>query len=69
MTTEARVSTAPRVVYQGEPGAFGEMAIIQQWGGLAAAVGATSFPDTLSLLGRGCVKFTGPVSAGGRNGH
>lgn len=55
--TEARVSTAPRVAYQGEPGAYGEMAIVREWGGLAAAVGAPSFPDTLSLLGRGRADF------------
>jgi prephenate dehydratase len=51
--TESRVPTAPRVAYQGEPGAFGEMAIVHEWRGLAAAVGAPTFADALSLLGSG----------------
>ena len=55
--TGVRVSTAPRVAFQGEAGAFGEMAIVREWGGLAAAVGAPTFSDTLSLLGRGRADF------------
>ena len=55
--TGVRVSTEPRVAFQGEAGAFGEMAIVSEWGGLAAAVGAPTFSDTLSLLGRGRVDF------------
>ena len=53
----ARVSTAPRVAYQGEPGAYGELAIVQEWRGLAAAVGAPSFADALALVGRGSADF------------
>ena len=55
--TGVRVSTTPRVAFQGEAGAFGEMAIVREWGGLAAAVGAPTFSDTLSLLGRGRADF------------
>lgn len=51
--TEMRVATAPRVAYQGEPGAYGEMAIAQEWRGVATALGASSFSDALALLGRG----------------
>ena len=54
---EARVTTALRVAYQGEPGAFGEMAIAHEWRGVAAAVGAPTFAEALSLLGRGRVDF------------
>jgi prephenate dehydratase len=46
-------TVAPRVAYQGEPGAYGELAIMRQWGGEATPVSATTFPETLSLLGRG----------------
>ena len=54
---EARVTTAPRVAYQGEPGAFGEMAIVQEWRGLAAAVGAPTFVEALTMVARGRVDF------------
>lgn len=55
--TSVRVTAAPRVAFQGEAGAFGEMAIVHEWGGLAAAVGAPTFSDTLALLGRGGADF------------
>jgi prephenate dehydratase len=54
---QARVTTAPRVAYQGEPGAFGEMAIVNEWGGVAAAVGAPTFAEALAMVGRGRVDF------------
>ena len=54
---EARVTAAPRVAYQGEPGAFGEMAIVQQWRGLASPVGAPTFAEALSMVARGHVEF------------
>ena len=44
---------APRVAYQGEPGAYGEVAIAREWAGSATAVGAATFADTFALLGRG----------------
>jgi prephenate dehydratase len=40
----------PRVAYQGEPGAFGEAAIVQHWRGAAVPVGARTFADVLALL-------------------
>ena len=51
--TAARVVAAPRVAYQGEPGAYGELAIMRQWGGVATPIGASTFSETLSVLGRG----------------
>ena len=54
---EMRVATAPRVAYQGEPGAYGEMAIAQQWRGVATALGAPTFADALGQLGRGRADF------------
>jgi len=53
--TAARAIVAPRVAYQGEPGAYGEMAIAREWGGTATPVGAATFSETLALLGRGAV--------------
>ena len=50
--TATRIA-APRVAYQGEPGAYGEMAITQEWRGQATAIGTATFPDVLALLGRG----------------
>jgi len=50
---EMRVATPPRVTYQGEPGAYGEMAVSQEWRGAATAVGAPTFADAIGLLGRG----------------
>ena len=38
---ELRVATQPRVAYQGEPGAYGEMAIAREWRGVATALGAS----------------------------
>ena len=46
-----------RVAYQGEPGAYGEMAITRRWGTQATAVGAPTFADALALLGRGGTDF------------
>ena len=43
-------AAGPRVAYQGEPGAFGEAAIAQHWGGAAVAVGVTTFAGVLRLL-------------------
>lgn len=44
---------APRVAYQGEPGAYGEMAIVRQWSGAANAVGAATFAEAIGLLASG----------------
>lgn len=49
--TAARLAASPRVAYQGEPGAYGEMAIAREWSGAATAIGAPTFRDALSLLG------------------
>jgi prephenate dehydratase len=54
---EMRVATAPRVAYQGEPGAYGEMAIAQQWRGVATALGAPTFMEALAQVGRGRADF------------
>jgi len=54
---EMRVATPPRVAYQGEPGAYGEMAIAQEWKGVATAVGTPTFPEAIALLGRGRADF------------
>ena len=48
---------APRVSYQGEPGAYGEMAITREWGGAATAVASPTFADALSTLGHGDTEF------------
>ncbi len=54
---EMRVATPPRVAYQGEPGAYGEMAIAREWRGAATAVAAPTFADAIGLLGRGRVDY------------
>lgn len=54
---EMRVPTPPRVAYQGEPGAYGESAIAQEWRGVATAVGAPTFSDAITMLGRGRADF------------
>ena len=54
---EMRVATHPRVAYQGEPGAYSEMAIGREWRGAATAVSAPTFADTIGLLGRGRVDY------------
>jgi prephenate dehydratase len=54
---EAPMTATPRVAYQGEPGAFGELAITREWGGAATAVGAATFRDALSLLGSNGADF------------
>lgn len=50
--TATRIA-APRVAYQGEPGAYGEMAITREWGGVATAVASPTFVDALATLGHG----------------
>ena len=55
--TEMRVATAPRVAYQGEPGAYGELAIARHWRGAATALGTPTFPEAIALLGRGRADF------------
>jgi len=54
---ELRVPTPPRVAYQGEPGAYGEMAIAHHWRGAASAVGAPTFAEAILMLGRGRAEF------------
>jgi prephenate dehydratase len=54
---EMRVATPPRVAYQGEPGAYGEMAIAQEWRGIATALGTPTFSEAITLLGRGRADF------------
>ena len=54
---EMRVATPPRVAYQGEPGAYGEMAIAKEWRGAATAVGSPTFSEAIGLLGRGRADF------------
>ena len=56
--TAARIAaltatTAPRVAYQGEPGAYGEVAIARGWAGQANAMGTATFADAFALPGRG----------------
>lgn len=48
---------APRVAYQGEPGAYGEVAITREWAGAATAVGTATFAEAFALLGRGDTEF------------
>jgi prephenate dehydratase len=55
--TEMRVATQPRVAYQGEPGAYGETAIAHGWRGAASAVGASTFMEAITMLGRGRADF------------
>ena len=50
---EMRVATPPRVAYQGEPGAYGEMAIAQEWRGIATALGTPTFSEAIMIVGRG----------------
>lgn len=54
---QLRVPTLPRVAYQGEPGAYGELAIAQQWRGSASAIGAPTFSEAITMLGRGRADF------------
>lgn len=48
---------APRVAYQGEPGAYGEVAISREWAGQATAIGASTFAEAFALIGRGDTDF------------
>src|SRR6185503_16396766 len=54
---EMRVATPLRVAYQGEPGAYGEMAIAERWRGIATAMGSPTFADAITMLGRGRADF------------
>ena len=54
---ELKVPTAPRVAYQGEPGAFGELAISQEWRGVATALGTSTFSEAIAFVGRGRADF------------
>jgi prephenate dehydratase len=54
---EMRVATHPHVAYQGEPGAYSEMAITREWGGAATAVAAPTFVEAIGMLGRGRVNY------------
>ncbi|HUF27444.1 MAG TPA: prephenate dehydratase domain-containing protein [Gemmatimonadaceae bacterium] len=40
----------PRVAFQGEPGAFGEAAVMRHWSGRAEAVPGRTFADALALV-------------------
>lgn len=53
----AGTRTAPRVAYQGEPGAFGELAVMQHWQADATAWPAPTFADALALLDARRVDF------------
>jgi len=55
--TSMRVPTPPRVAYQGEPGAYGEIAIAEHWRGAASAVGTPTFAEALTMVGRGRADF------------
>jgi prephenate dehydratase len=47
----------PRVAYQGAPGAFGEAAVQQYWGGRAVAVGVETFADVICSIVRGDTRY------------
>lgn len=49
--------TAPRVAYQGRPGAYGESAVLRHWDGAAVPVPARSFADLLHAVAWGEVEF------------
>ncbi len=58
MTDDTAASTdTPRVAFQGEPGAFSEMAIRQQWPTGATPVPCLTFPDVLARLAQGDADF------------
>ena len=60
MTSTPVTSTSiatPRVAYQGESGAYGEVAITREWAGGATAVGTPTFADAFARLGRGETDF------------
>jgi prephenate dehydratase len=54
--TATRIA-APRVAYQGEPGAYGEVAISREWAGQATAIGTATFADAFASIGRGDTDF------------
>lgn len=51
------IPARPRVAYQGEPGAFGELAVTRHWRGEAAARPTLTFGDALALLQTGEVDY------------
>ena len=53
----ACVLPTPRVAFQGELGAFGELAIRQQWPGGAAPVPCRTFPDAINAIRQGSVDY------------
>jgi prephenate dehydratase len=53
----AAITHVPRVAFQGELGAFSEMAIRQQWPTGATPVPCLTFPDVLAQLTRGHAEF------------
>lgn len=55
--TDVRRGAGPRVAYQGDRGAFGEMAIVREWNGRATAVAATTFADTIAMLDSGAADY------------
>lgn len=48
-------TTVPRVAYQGEPGAYGELAVRQRWADAATALGVATFAHAVALLRAGRV--------------
>lgn len=70
--TPVNVATLPRVSFQGEPGAFSELAIRQHWDGRAIAVPSEKFEDAIARIADGTADFAvipvenviaGPVNA------
>lgn len=55
--TAVQPGSGPRVAYQGEPGAFGEMAIVREWNGRATPVTATTFADAITMLDSGSADY------------
>ena len=57
LSNQGRVAEIPRVAFQGEPGAFSEMAIGQYWPAGAVSVPCHSFSDALELAVGGQCDF------------